>query len=165
MSCIRASITRRFLFPVVPSIGRQVLPATDTETAPSVLWLATIQCVESNQDLAGLTPKDCFIPTKPVERIHGQIGQTQKAMCEVGGGIKVLLPGAGTGFRSVCDVVRCAIRGGIDRISPPRPCGDNFLRLCLSLAALPEPVQMASLDFEQAGFHSCGAPQSPQQTG
>ena len=26
-----------FLFPVVPSIGRQVLPATHTETAPSVL--------------------------------------------------------------------------------------------------------------------------------
>ena len=56
---------------VVASVGRQVLPATDTETAPSVLWFATIQCIESKQDLAGLAPKGCFIPAKPVERIGG----------------------------------------------------------------------------------------------
>ncbi len=63
------------------------LRATDTETASSILWFATIQCIESKQDLAGLAPKDCFIPAKPVERVTGQIGQTQKATCEVGGGI------------------------------------------------------------------------------
>ena len=59
---------------VVASADGQVLPATDTETAPSLLWFATIQCIESKQDLAGLAPKDCFIPAKPVERIAGQIG-------------------------------------------------------------------------------------------
>ena len=69
------------------SVRRQVSPATDTETAPSLLWFATIQCIESKQDLASLAPKDCFIPAKPVERVAGQIGQTQKATCEVGGGI------------------------------------------------------------------------------
>jgi hypothetical protein len=47
------------------------------------LWFATIQCIESKQDLAGLAPKERFIPAKPVERVAGQIGQTQKATCEV----------------------------------------------------------------------------------
>jgi len=37
------------------------LPATDTETASSILWFATIQCIESKQDLAGLASKDRFI--------------------------------------------------------------------------------------------------------
>src|SRR5271163_3877622 len=34
---------------LVAFVGRQVLPATDTETAPSILWFATIQCIESKQ--------------------------------------------------------------------------------------------------------------------
>ena len=72
---------------VVAPIGLQVLPATDTQTALSLLWFATMQCIESKQDLAGLAPKDCFISAKSVERVGGQIGQTQKATCEVGGGI------------------------------------------------------------------------------
>src|ERR1700738_2422259 len=72
---------------VASSVGRQVSPATDRETAPSILWFATTQCIESKQDRAGLAPKDCSIPAKPVERVVGQIGQTQKATCEVGGGI------------------------------------------------------------------------------
>jgi len=46
---------------VVASVGRQVLPATDTEAAPSVLGFATIQCIERKQDLAGLAPEDSFI--------------------------------------------------------------------------------------------------------
>ena len=46
---------------VVASVGRQVLPATDTETAPSLLWFTAIQCIKSKQDLGGLAPKDCFI--------------------------------------------------------------------------------------------------------
>jgi hypothetical protein len=46
----------------VAFIGRQVLSATITETTPSILWFATIQCIEGKQDLAGLAPKDCFIP-------------------------------------------------------------------------------------------------------
>ena len=90
---------------VVASVGRQVLPITDTETAPSLLWFATIQCIESKQDLAGLAPKDCFIPAKPIERVAGQIGKTQKATCEVGGGVNGSRPRAGPGFRLVSDAV------------------------------------------------------------
>ena len=52
---------------------------------PSLLWLATIQGIERKQDLAGLAPKDCFIPAKPVEWETRQIDQ--KATCEIGGGI------------------------------------------------------------------------------
>ena len=59
---------------VVVSVGRRVLPAVDTETAAFLLWFAAIQCIESKQDLAGLAPKDCFIPAKPIERVAGQIG-------------------------------------------------------------------------------------------
>jgi hypothetical protein len=61
----------------------------------------------------GLVPKDCFIPGKPVERVAGQIGQTQEATCEVGGGIDGLRPRAGSGFRSVCDALRCSIGVGV----------------------------------------------------
>ena len=123
---------------VVASMGQQFLPTIDAETAPSLLWFATMQRIESKQDLAGLTPKDCFIPAKPVERVAGQIGQTQKATCQVGGGINGFRPRVGPNFRSVCDAVGGAIGVGIDRISPPEPCIDNFLRLWLSLVALPE---------------------------
>jgi hypothetical protein len=47
---------------VVASIGRQCLLATDAETTPTVLGLATIQGVEGKQDLADLAPKDRFTP-------------------------------------------------------------------------------------------------------
>jgi hypothetical protein len=46
------------------SIGRQVVPVTDTETTPSFLWFATIQDIKSKQDLADLAPRDCFISAK-----------------------------------------------------------------------------------------------------
>src|ERR1700681_1783451 len=85
---------------VVASISRQCLPATDTVTAPSILWFATIQCVEGKQDLADLAPEDGFIPAEPVEREVGQIGEAQKATGEVGGGIDRFRAGAGHGFRS-----------------------------------------------------------------
>jgi hypothetical protein len=75
-----------------------VLPAIDTETAPSFLWFATIQRIESKQDLAGLAPKDCFVPAKPIERVAGQIGQTQEATCEVGGGLNGFRPRVGASF-------------------------------------------------------------------
>ncbi len=88
---------------IVASVGRQVLPTTATEPAPSLLWLATIQCIESEQDLAGLA----FIPAKPVERVVGQIGQPQKAACEFSCGINGFRPRAGLGFRFVCNAVRC----------------------------------------------------------
>ena len=100
---------------VVASVGRQVLPATDTETAPSFLWFAAIQGIESKQDLAGLAPKDCFIPAEAVERVAGQIGETQKATCEVGGGIRL---GPAARFRSFARR-GCSIAVGIDRSARP----------------------------------------------
>ena len=50
------------------------VPATDREAPPSILWVATIQCIERKQDLAGLAPKDGLIAAKPVERVAGKIG-------------------------------------------------------------------------------------------
>jgi len=43
---------------VVAPVGQQVLPTTDTEAAPSLLWFATTQRIVSKQDLAGLPPQD-----------------------------------------------------------------------------------------------------------
>jgi hypothetical protein len=113
---------------VVAIVGLKVVLTTDTETTPSLLWFPAIQCIESKQDLAGLAPKERFIPAKPVKRVARQIGQTQKATCEVGCGINGFRPRAGPNFRSACDAVRCSIGLGIDRISPPEPCIDNFVR-------------------------------------
>jgi len=76
-----------------------VLPATDTEAATSILWFATIQCIESKQDLTSLAPKNCFIPATPVVRIAGQIGEAQKATREVGGEINGFWPRAGPHFQ------------------------------------------------------------------
>jgi hypothetical protein len=42
-----------------------------------------------------------------------------------------LPPRAGQGLRSICSLDRCSIELGIDRISTPEPCTDNFLRLRL----------------------------------
>ena len=68
-------------------MGRQALPTADTETAPSVLWFAAIQGIKRKQDLAVLAPKGCFISAEAVERVVGQIGETQKATRELSGGI------------------------------------------------------------------------------
>ena len=38
-----------------------VMPVIDPEPAPSLLRFVTLQCVEGEQDLAGLAPKDGFI--------------------------------------------------------------------------------------------------------
>ena len=62
--CVRKST-------LIALIGRQFSSAADAETAPSVMWFATIQCIESKQDLAGLAPKDCFISAESVERVAG----------------------------------------------------------------------------------------------
>ena len=93
------------------------MPATNPETAPSFYWFATIQCIESKQDLAGLAPKDCFIAAETVERAAGQIGQSQKTTYEVGGRITGFQLRAGAGLRPVCDAVRCSIGVGTDRFS------------------------------------------------
>ena len=102
------------------------MSSPDTKTTASVLRLAPIQYIESKQDLASLTPKDCFIPAEPVERVARQIGQTQKATGEVGGGINLFQSSAGRGFRFVGDALRCTIGVGIDR-SPPESRIDNIL--------------------------------------
>jgi len=60
--------------PLVALVGRLFLSAADTETVSSFLWFATMQGIKRKQDLAGLAPKDCFIPAKPVERVAWQIG-------------------------------------------------------------------------------------------
>lgn len=41
--------------------------------ASSLLGFAPIQGIECKKDLAGLTPKRCFIPGKPIEREIGQV--------------------------------------------------------------------------------------------
>ena len=102
-------LIRRAINTVTP-VGRRFLPVADTETAPSLLWLATIQCIESKQDLAGLAPKGCFISAEAIEREVGQIGETQKATREVSGGIDGRFdrtrPRTGHGFCFVGDAVR-----------------------------------------------------------
>ena len=64
---------------VVASVGQVGLAGYRHGSGALYLVFATIQCIESKQDLASLAPKNCFIPAKPVERIAGQIGEAQKA--------------------------------------------------------------------------------------
>jgi hypothetical protein len=49
------------------------------------LWFAAI--IKRKQDLADLAPKGCFISAEAVERVVGQVGETQKATRELSGGI------------------------------------------------------------------------------
>jgi hypothetical protein len=46
---------------VFASVGRQFWPVADAKMAPSFLWFATIQSIESKPDLADLPPEDRFI--------------------------------------------------------------------------------------------------------
>ena len=90
-----------------------------TETAPSILRFAAIQCVEGKQELADLAPKNGFVPAEPVVRAARQIGEPQEAARELGGGIEVQ---RGTVHRFCFggDAVRCLLRVdllGIDPIS------------------------------------------------
>ena len=68
---------------VVASIGRQVLPATDPETPASLLWFATIQGMEREQDLTGLAPKDGFIPAQTVERVTSPTIRELACRCSI----------------------------------------------------------------------------------
>src|ERR1035438_471551 len=72
---------------VVVSTGGWFVPAAP-EPAPSLLRFATLQCVEGEQDLAGLAPKDGFIAAEPVERVVWLIGKAQEATRKVGGRIE-----------------------------------------------------------------------------
>ena len=70
--------------------------------APSIPWFAAIQDIKSKKDLAGLAAEGCFISAEAVERVVGQIGETQKATRELGSG-----DGAGHVSGFVRAVVRC----------------------------------------------------------
>jgi hypothetical protein len=52
-------------------------------TAHALLWFTPIQCIEREENPAGLTPKIGFISTQPIQREIGQISQTQKAASEL----------------------------------------------------------------------------------
>jgi len=118
------------------------LPAAETETAPSLLRFAAIQGIESKQDPTGLAPQGCFIPAEAIERVVGQIGETQKATRKVSvgfdGRFDRFRPRVGYGFRFVRDVVRCRLE--TDRVGPPEQLIDNFSRGGINLAGLPEPI-------------------------
>ncbi len=103
---------------LIALISRQVWPAAATETAPPLLWFATIQRVEGKQDLADLTPKNGFVAAEPIQSEVGQISETQKATREVGGGIDGFRLGARHGIRSSGNSVRGSIRVGIGWVSP-----------------------------------------------
>jgi hypothetical protein len=89
------------------------LPAAEVEAAPSIPWFAAIQGIKRQQDLAALAPKGCSISAEAVEHVVGQIGKSQKASRELGGGIVSrfdgLPDGAGHVSSFVCAAVRCWI--------------------------------------------------------
>jgi hypothetical protein len=140
---------------VVSSICRQAVLATDTETASSLLWFATIRCIESKQDLAGLAPEDGFIPAEPVERVTRQVGESQEATREVGrridGRFDRLRPGTGHGFGCVRDAAWCRILVATDP-STTKYRVDNSSSGRVNLPGRPESIQLVSLNFEQGGF-------------
>ena len=100
------------------------MPAADTETAPSLLRFAAIQCIERKQDPTDLAPQGCFIAAEAIEREVGQIGETQKATGEVSVGFNGRFRQAWVGLCFVRDVVRC--RTETDRVSAPEQRTDNF---------------------------------------
>lgn len=85
-----------------------------------------------------MAPKDSFITAVPVERVTGQIGEAQKATCEVGSGIDRLRPGAGHAFRPCREAMRSAIRFSISRVRPSEQRVDYLSSVWVNLAGLPE---------------------------
>jgi hypothetical protein len=119
------------------------------------------QGIKRKQDLADLAPKGFFISAEAVERVVGQVGETQRATRELSGGIGGKFDrfrrGASERFYSVRDVSRSGIAIETGRLSPPEQRVEQPLEGLLNLASVPESVQMVCLNFEQAGFHSCSA--------
>ena len=62
------------------------------KAAPPLLWFATIQCIEGKQNLTGLAPQGCFISAEAIERVAGQVGETQKTTRKVSGGFDGKFP-------------------------------------------------------------------------
>ena len=98
---------------LIALVGRQVLPAADTERTTSVLRFAAIQGIKRKQDLADLAPKGRFISAEAIERVIGQVGEMQEAPRELSGGMDDRFDrfwrGARHGFRFVRDAVPCRI--------------------------------------------------------
>ena len=105
-------------------VGRQVLPVAGMEMALPILWFAAIQSIKRNQDLADLARKVYFVAVEAVERVVGQIGETQKATRELSIGMDGMLAGfsheAGHDFRFVGNAVRRRIVVQTARVSPPK---------------------------------------------
>jgi hypothetical protein len=51
----------------------------------------------------------------------------------------------------------------LDRLIATKHGIDDFSLVRIKLSGLPELMDLLSLDFEQAGFHGCGALQAPQE--
>ncbi len=103
--------------------GGQFLPTYARGTAPSFLWFAAIQSIERKKDSADLAREGCFIAAEAVERVIGQIGQTQEAACEIECMMDVrpdrFQPRAEHGFCCTGRAFRCQIAIEIDGVSAP----------------------------------------------
>ena len=114
------------------------MSAAEMETAASFLWFAAIQDIEHKQDLAGLAPKGRIVSAEAIERIVGQIGETQKATREVSaridGMIDRFLPRTVHGFGAVCAAVGYWNLIETARVSPPERRMNNFPRDGVNLA-------------------------------
>jgi hypothetical protein len=64
----------------VNSLEKPIVRIAQLEPFP---WLATLEALQSPQDLACLAPKRDLIPAQPVERIVRQVGQADKGACEI----------------------------------------------------------------------------------
>jgi hypothetical protein len=62
-----------------------VLEGCQHGTGVSILRFVAIQGIKRKEDLADLAPKGCFISAEAIERVIGQIGETQKATRELSG--------------------------------------------------------------------------------
>src|SRR5580692_9535074 len=120
--------------PFLGFVGRQSLPAAETETAASILWFAAIQGIKPKQDLADLAPKGRLISAEALERVVGQIRETQKATRELSGGIDAKFDRFRHGvICSVRYVSRSAIAVQTGRLGPPLLTADpswNFSDPC-----------------------------------
>lgn len=57
------------------TVGKRFSAAAHAEAAPPIPWFASIQGIQSKQDLPGLPPKGCFISAQAVKREVRQIGE------------------------------------------------------------------------------------------
>src|SRR5262249_16142930 len=137
--------TRRALM-LAPLVCK-FLPTPNSKLAPSLLWLATVQCIEGEQDLSDLTPERCLVATESVQGGIRQIGKAQEAACEVGarvsGGWEV-----GWDFFTHWDVAHRSFTAGIfaPRVAAEH-CVDEFALVGFERSGCLELPHLLSLDF------------------